>query len=339
MPELPEVETVRQILIKSGITNQIIQKVEIYNERLIKEIDKEEFINSLQGQSIREIQRKGKWLFFILNSQVLISHLGMTGKYFLNEELINSEHKNSIILIFHLTNQQKLIYCDPRRFGNFRLQSLENYQQLKPYQNIGLDLLNEQIDPEYLFSHYQKRKVPVKIALLEQDIISGIGNIYASEILFQAKIHPLKKTNKLTYSEVEKILSWTQIILKEALKLGGTSAFDFINPLAQEGSYQKKLKFKSFSIFFNDIMGSSLSSEQQKTTTGLVGGGILVVASFICPPVAATVAGVYLASGTASKFASEFVPEGKAKEFLNDIGDMNIIAGSVHDGTKRLLKK
>ena len=85
------------------------------------------------------------------------------------------------------------------------------------------------------------RKIPIKIALLEQDIISGIGNIYASEILFATKTHPFKKTHELAYSEVEKIISSAQSILKEALKLGGTSAFDFINPLAQKGSYQTKL--------------------------------------------------------------------------------------------------
>jgi len=119
---------------------------------------------------------------------------------------------------------------------------LADYKQLKPYKDIGIDLLNELVDVKYLFTHYQKRKIPIKIALLEQDIISGIGNIYASEVLFDTKIHPLKKTHQLTYSEVEKIISSAQSILKEALKLGGTSAFDFINPLAQRGDFQTRLK-------------------------------------------------------------------------------------------------
>ena len=242
MPELPEVETVRQILIKTGIINQTIQKVEVYNSKLIKDTSEKEFIDLLLGQTIHKLERKGKWLFFILDTCVLISHLGMTGKYFVEESLLTPEQKESISLIFHLGSGQKLIYCDARRFGNFRLQSLANYQQLKPYKNIGIDLLNEPVDARYLFTHYQKRKVSIKIALLEQDIISGIGNIYASEVLFDTKIHPLKKTHELTYSEVEKIISSTQSILKEALKLGGTSAFDFINPLAQKGSYQTKLK-------------------------------------------------------------------------------------------------
>jgi len=181
-------------------------------------------------------------LFFILDTHVLISHLGMTGKYFVEESLLTPEQKDSISLIFHLGNGKKLIYCDARRFGNFRLQPLADYQKLKPYKDIGIDLLDEPVDAKYLFAHYQKRKIPIKIALLEQDIISGIGNIYASEILFFTKIHPLKKTHELTYLEVEKIVSVAQSILKEALKLGGTSAFDFINPLAQKGVYQTKLK-------------------------------------------------------------------------------------------------
>ena len=177
-----------------------------------------------------------------MDTHVLISHLGMTGKYFVEESLLTPEQKDSISLIFHLGNGKKLIYCDARRFGNFRLQPLVDYQKLKPYKDIGIDLLDEPVDAKYLFTQYQKRKIPIKIALLEQDIISGIGNIYASEILFFIKIHPLKKTHELTYSEVEKIILTAQSILKEALKLGGTSAFDFINPLAQKGVYQTKLK-------------------------------------------------------------------------------------------------
>lgn len=165
----------------------------------------------------------------------------MTGKYFVDENLIGSEQKKSVSLTFYLNNGQKLIYCDARGFGSFRLQALSDYQKLAPYKDIGIDLLSEPVDAKYLFIHYQKRKIPIKIALLEQDIISGIGNIYASEILFAAKIHPLKKTCELTYPEVEKILVLAQSILKEALELGGTSAFDFINPLAKKGSYQTKL--------------------------------------------------------------------------------------------------
>jgi formamidopyrimidine-DNA glycosylase len=195
----------------------------------------------------------------IKNTHVLISRLGMTGKYFIEEKLLEEnlptkEQKDlfakhnteeSKVLTFYLGNGKKTIkltYCDSRRFGSFRLQNFEDYKNLEPYKNIGTDLLEETINTKLLFEHYQKRKVPIKTALLEQKMISGIGNIYASEILFDTKIHPLKRTNQLTESEVENIVRSAQIILKEALDEKGTSEFDFVNPLSKEGSYQERLK-------------------------------------------------------------------------------------------------
>ena len=178
----------------------------------------------------------------------------MTGKYFVEEKLITPEQKelfskhnseDSRVLTFYLGNGQnsiKLIYCDARRFGSFRLQDFKGYKNLETYKKIGTDLLEEEVNTKLLFEHYQKREVPIKTALLEQNIISGIGNIYASEILFDTKIHPLKKTNQLTEQEVKNIVASAQAILRESLKSGGTSEFDFVNPLSKEGSYQKKLK-------------------------------------------------------------------------------------------------
>ena len=178
----------------------------------------------------------------------------MTGKYFIEEKLFTPEQKklfnkhnseNSRVLTFYLEDKQdsiKLIYCDARRFGSFRLQNFDDYKNLEPYKNIGTDLLEGTVNIGLLFEHYQKRKVPIKTALLEQNIISGIGNIYASEILFDVKIHPFKKTDQLTELEVKNIVSSAQSTLREALKLGGTSEFDFVNPLSKEGSYQNKLK-------------------------------------------------------------------------------------------------
>nr|CAG8439252.1 2920_t:CDS:2 [Entrophospora candida] len=221
MPELPEVETVRQIL-RSEILGKIVQKIEIYKPKDETKIRK---------SMIKEIKRS--------KTHVLISHLGMTGKYFVEEKLITPEQKKLFnkhnseearVLTFHLGSKQsptKLIYCDARRFGSFRLQSFEDYKKLKPYKNIGTDLLEETVDIDLLFKSYQKRKVPIKPALLDQDIISGIGNIYASEILFDTKIHPLKKTNQLTKLEVKNIVSSAQTILKKARNFEGTSEFDF----------------------------------------------------------------------------------------------------------------
>ncbi|CAG8647655.1 15356_t:CDS:2 [Gigaspora margarita] len=206
MPELPEVESVRQIL-RTEIVGKIIQKVEIYKPK--DEINK-------RASLVKNISEE--------------DHLGMTGKYFIEEKLLTPEQKKLFEkhnsegakgLTFYLENGQKtttLTYRDARRFGGFRLQTFEDYKKMEPYKNIGIDLLDEKVDLELLFKHYQKRKIPIKNALLEQKIISGIGNIYASEILFDTKIHPLKKTNHLTESEVKNIIFSAQNILKEALK-------------------------------------------------------------------------------------------------------------------------
>ncbi|RHZ36407.1 bifunctional DNA-formamidopyrimidine glycosylase/DNA-(apurinic or apyrimidinic site) lyase [endosymbiont GvMRE of Glomus versiforme] len=271
MPELPEVGTVRQIL-RTEIIGKTIREIEIYKpedktkerKSLIKKISEEEFINALIGKTIHEIDRKGKYLFFILTNQekikthALVSHLGMTGKYFIEEKILDPASKQeqkdlfekhntdeSRVLTFYLDDSKKttkLTYCDARRFGGFILQTFDDYKESEPYKIIGTDLLEEKVDTKLLFEYYQKRKVPIKTALLEQNIVSGIGNIYASEILFDTKIHPLKRTNQLTKLEVDNIIHSAQKILKEALNSEGTSEFDFVNPLGKEGSYQNKLK-------------------------------------------------------------------------------------------------
>ena len=160
----------------------------------------------------------------------------MTGKYFFQE------NKHEVALIFSFANGKKLFYCDPRGFGVFYLQPLDTFRSLLPYREIGPDLIQEEITPEYLISRFQKLRIPIKSALLEQKIMSGIGNIYASEILFFCKINPLKPTNKISREEISKILHYSKTILQKAIELGGTSVVDFVSPLRGKGSYQNELK-------------------------------------------------------------------------------------------------
>lgn len=166
----------------------------------------------------------------------------MTGKYFFDEVPVNLlAEKRSIGLIIYLSSGKKLIYCDARCFGAFYLQPRDAFRVSVPYKNLGPDALQEEISVDYLKNCFQTLKIPIKVALLEQKIISGIGNIYASEILFMAKINPLKPTNKLSREEIEKVLYHTKVILQKALELGGTSVVDFISPFGK-GSYQQELK-------------------------------------------------------------------------------------------------
>jgi len=159
----------------------------------------------------------------------------MTGKYFFEE----NSHDPS--LIFTFANKKRLFYCDPRGFGVFYLQTTDDFYSSLPYRGIGPDLIQEEITVEYLTSCFQSLRIPIKAALLEQKIVSGIGNIYASEILFFSKISPLKPTNKISQKEVEKIIKFSKIILQKAIDMRGTSVVDFVSPLGK-GSYQNELK-------------------------------------------------------------------------------------------------
>jgi formamidopyrimidine-DNA glycosylase len=248
MPELPEVETVLRAIQKSGIVGSPISRVEINKNRHIKEITPEEFTNKLLGETIHSIERKGKQLVFILDEWALLSHLRMNGKYFFDkvppELLIEGR---AIGVMFHFVNGRKLIFCDTRGFGAFYLQSLDNYKSLSPYKDIGPDLVDDEIDIDKLFAYCQKIRLPIKMLLLDQKFVAGIGNIYASEILFAAKIHPLTITKNLAKEQIKKIIKFSQSILKKAIELKGTSIVDFLTPSGEKGSYQNELK-----VYFRD---------------------------------------------------------------------------------------
>lgn len=241
MPELPEVETVVRSLYE--IKNKKIKNVDIIKEYLLKGgISKGDFAAQLEGQTVREIKRKGKYIFTILDDLVLLTHLRMSGKYFLREISSNTDQINHLVAIFYFEDGSKLLFCDSRNFATFHLQKLEDYQSIYPYKNIGLDLVNDYINPEYLITAFKTKRIPIKTCLLEQSIISGIGNIYASEILFLVRIHPLTPTNSLTRKQVGEILETSIVMLKRSIELGGTSIVDFVNPDAKRGLFQNELK-------------------------------------------------------------------------------------------------
>jgi formamidopyrimidine-DNA glycosylase len=241
LPELPEVETVIRSLFE--IKGKIIKDIEIIKENLIKcGTNKDDFVSRLRGQKINDIKRKGKYIFILLDQWVIINHLRMTGKYFLKETFANKDQITHIALILYLDDGSKILFCDPRNFATFHLQNIEDYQNIYPYNKIGLDLINDKVSVDYLFSSFQTKKIPIKAALLEQNIISGIGNIYASEILFLVNVHPLEPTNSLSREKIEEILNATIKILLRAIDLKGSSIVDFINPNNEKGSFQTELK-------------------------------------------------------------------------------------------------
>ena len=251
MPELPEVEIVRQSLSKN-IIGKKINKVLVRNRNLRLKL-RYSFENKLKGRLIMKIMRFSKYIIIELdNKSYCIVHLGMSGTIhiidnqqtnsFTNTSFYHSPNlpkKHNHIEFFF--NNKKLIYNDPRRFGFFEL--IKNKADLKKrFKNFGPEPFNNSFNLNYLTKYLKKKKKNIKSFLLDQKFVSGIGNIYASEILYFSKINPLKSAKNLTKSECEKIIKNSKKVLTNAIQKGGSSIRDFKNTLGNIGQFQKEFK-------------------------------------------------------------------------------------------------
>lgn len=238
MPELPEVETVRKTLIKK-VLNKKIKKVEVFYENIIAEPSVEQFKKNVINQTIIDIKRKGKWLIFELNDYYLLSHLRMEGKYNLkniNEKLEKHEHVN-----FIFDDNTCLRYKDTRKFGKMYLYKKEDAYNNKPLNELGLEPWDKNLNAKYLEQKYKNKKLPIKTILLDQSIITGIGNIYADEILFLCNINPLKRCCDLNKIELNSIIKNTQEILNKAIVYGGTTIRTYESSEGVHGNFQQNL--------------------------------------------------------------------------------------------------
>lgn len=240
MPELPEVETVRQLL-RQKILNKTIVNTRIMFNKIIHEPDVQTFQKLIQGQTIHEISRHAKYLIFELDNYVLISHLRMEGKYFVNHHGDPGDWKH-ILITFIFSDGDELRYHDTRRFGTFNLQPKGTYKQTKPISNLGVEPFDDKLTVDYLKRSWEHRRIAIKTALLEQKVIGGIGNIYANEIIFATRISPLKPVNKITDAELQKLIINTRNILKSAIQQGGTTIFSFQAAPGVDGKFASQLK-------------------------------------------------------------------------------------------------
>jgi len=237
MPELPEVQTVRATL-KDRILNKKIKKIEIIYPKMI-ESDLLEFQNNILNQSFIDIKRIGKWLIFELNDYYLLSHLRMEGKYFIKEHkmpIIKHEH-----IIFTFEDDSDLRYHDVRKFGKMNLINKEDLYEVEAIKKQGIEPVDDKLTKEYLLDHFKGKTAPIKTILLDQTIISGLGNIYADEVLFHAGIHPLRKTNTITKKEASKIVEACKFVISKAIEAGGTTIRSYTSSLGVTGLFQISL--------------------------------------------------------------------------------------------------
>ena len=256
MPELPEVEIVRKSLNKK-ILQKKVKKVIIRNKNLRIKIPNN-FKKFLENKKIDKVSRFSKYLIITLSSnKYCLIHLGMSGTIhlinnrkknnltnlsFYNSPILPKKH-NHIEIIF---DKFKIIYNDPRRFGFFQI--IKNDKKLKDrFKKFGPEPFNKRFNFNYVKNFFRKKDKNIKNFLLDQSFVSGIGNIYASEILFLSKINPFKKAGSLSKIECKKIIINSKKVLSKAITSGGSSIRNFKNAYGKEGNFQKE-----FNVYLQD---------------------------------------------------------------------------------------
>jgi formamidopyrimidine-DNA glycosylase len=253
MPELPEVEVVKRSLINKT-QNLIVKAVKINDGRLRYKINKN-LIKKIVGLKIQKITRRSKYLLFFFNEDVvMLVHLGMTGKFFfINQQ--NTKYKTSFYydindkkdkkhdrVVFNLSNNQKLVYNDVRKFGFIKFFKKIDLNENMHLKNLGPEPLNIKFNFSYFKNYVSGRNRTTKDILMDQKFVSGLGNIYVNEILFFSRVRPAKRIKNLSDLEIKKIIKFTKKILNRAIKLGGSSIKDFSSSSGKKGSFQQHFK-------------------------------------------------------------------------------------------------
>ena len=238
MPELPEVETVKEAL-KHKVLNKKIKDVKVHYSKIIEYPTNDEFIKKLIGETIIDIKRRGKWLMFESDNYYLLSHLRMEGKY--NYKKIDDELNKHEHVEFIFDDNTCLRYQDTRKFGRMYLYEKDEAESKAPLNELGLEPWSDKLNSKYLKEIYKNRKKEIKSVLLDQSIITGIGNIYADEILFLSKINPYKKASELKEKELNSIIENTRKVLEAAIKDGGTTIKSYTSEEGVHGRFQQNL--------------------------------------------------------------------------------------------------
>lgn len=238
MPELPEVETIRCNLEQLIIGKKIIA-IDIHVPNIIK-TDLITFQTEIVGQKFHAVNRRGKYLLFILDKYVLISHLRMEGKYLLfSQNIPDNKHFH---IFFHLDDGSTLVYQDVRKFGTMELvvpNQIRDYFQRK---KLGPEPTDELFDLREFFEKLKHSKKLIKPYLLDQTLVAGLGNIYVDEVLWKTKIHPERLSFHLTEQEIISLHHEIIRILALGIAEGGTTIRTYHNAFGEDGHMQHFLK-------------------------------------------------------------------------------------------------
>tara|TARA_Y100001970_G_C14256653_1_gene875979 strand:+ start:30 stop:854 length:825 start_codon:yes stop_codon:yes gene_type:complete len=233
MPELPEVETVAQS-IKKHLIGIKFDSLTLNWKKTLHNFTPADFKNKLQGKSISNIYRRGKYIIIDLDGQLLAVHLRMTGKLYVAKK---DEYKRKHVSLYLKFKDNYLVFEDTRKFGRFYL--YKNLDHLN--QKLGVEPLSIDFTKDFLFNGMKQRKRQIKAFLLDQSFVVGLGNIYVDEALWHAKIHPLSTSNEISKKKIYKLHEGIVKVLKESIKLGGTTIRDYTYDFAYAGNYALNL--------------------------------------------------------------------------------------------------
>jgi len=242
MPELPEVEVTKQSLEKILQPPLKLESIDFFRADLRDPIPKK-LCKKAEGQILRGLSRRAKYLLFEFDELALISHLGMTGTWRLaseNEALRTHDH-----LRLNFVDGKQLLYNDPRRFGVFEagLRTKDGFVY-KRFEHLGVEPLSAAFDANELRRKLASKNLPIKVAIMDQKVVVGVGNIYASEALFRAHIRPTRKASSLNSVELKNLVQAIRQVLKKSIQRGGSSISDFLSASEEKGYFQN-----TFSVY------------------------------------------------------------------------------------------
>lgn len=238
MPELPEVETIRNSL-RPHILNAKITKIFIGDKKLRWKVDRESFEKYIKGQTIINVNRRAKYLVWELDNEFhVIFHLGMSGRLGIFET--DSTVEKHTHLIFTLFNNKQIRFRDPRRFGFVEVLP-PSISLTERFRLLGPEPLSTKFNGLYLYDKIHKSNRAIKQVLMDPKIVVGVGNIYANEALFMAGILPNKNSADLKTTDLERLDFSIKDVLKNAIYAGGTTLNDYRNANGEPGFFQQKL--------------------------------------------------------------------------------------------------
>jgi formamidopyrimidine-DNA glycosylase len=258
MPELPEVETVMRGL-ESVLTGQRISEVRLARNNLRFPFPPD-FVKRIEGRLVLRLKRRAKYILaFLEGGEVLILHLGMSGRFTIIDAKgrltgLGEFYDESVTVeagsgphdhvVFTREDGLRIIYTDPRRFGLMDLVGETGLEAHKLLAAIGVEPLGNEFDARYLAEAFRGKKAPLKAALLDQTLIAGLGNIYVCEALHRAGLSPKRKARSLVKKNsydprLEELVRHIRAVLLEAIAAGGSTLRDFVHPKGEKGSFQQ----------------------------------------------------------------------------------------------------